>query len=321
MKPNITEKEEKMKKIMLTELFSDVISDDGIRRTSRRGMGSPKGHSQSAPLFFLPLFQCFSVPCSSVLTSRVRTRIFTLIELLIVIAIIAILAAMLLPALNHAKRLAVSISCANNCKALARELGNYSSDYYEYIVPAYNDNTPYPSYWYTFVSKNGIGYGIFAKQPMWGDQGRGIWHCPAEAPAVNDDPQRPSRSGGRFVDYGLCTQSTGYTGGGKKDYSGFHKLSELKQPSKRSWVTDTGGVNLSYTGFYGASDELSKQFKVINMDRHGDSASFIFHDMHYEKLTRNQIRIIPNSSGYGMHDFAPDTGASYVKGKVSVWPY
>ena len=43
------------------------------------------------------LFQCFSVPssfhvpCSSVLTSRVKTKIFTLIELLIVIAMIAIL--------------------------------------------------------------------------------------------------------------------------------------------------------------------------------------------------------------------------------------
>ena len=42
------------------------------------------------------LFQCFSVPssfhvpCSSVLTSRVKTKIFTLIELLIVIAIITI---------------------------------------------------------------------------------------------------------------------------------------------------------------------------------------------------------------------------------------
>ena len=45
----------------------------------------------------IELFQCFSVPsyfhvpCSSVLTSRVKTKIFTLIELLIVIAIITTL--------------------------------------------------------------------------------------------------------------------------------------------------------------------------------------------------------------------------------------
>ena len=46
--------------------------------------------------FFLRLFHCFPVPsyfrvpCSSVLTSRVKTKVFTLIELLIVIAIITI---------------------------------------------------------------------------------------------------------------------------------------------------------------------------------------------------------------------------------------
>ena len=45
----------------------------------------------------IELFQCFSVPssfhvpCSSVLTFRGKTKVFTLIELLIVIAMIAIL--------------------------------------------------------------------------------------------------------------------------------------------------------------------------------------------------------------------------------------
>ena len=65
------------------------------------------GRCQSPDLpssFFLPLLNCslvqmfkcfpvpsyFRVPCSSVLTSRVKTKVFTLIELLIVIAIISI---------------------------------------------------------------------------------------------------------------------------------------------------------------------------------------------------------------------------------------
>ena len=98
--------------------------------------------------FFIPLlncsnarlFQCFSVPssfhvpCSSVLTSRVKTKIFTLIELLIVIAIIAILAAMLLPALNKAKEKARSIACVNNLKQLGIAGFQYGNDYAGYFL-------------------------------------------------------------------------------------------------------------------------------------------------------------------------------------------
>ena len=91
------------------------------------------GRCQSPDLpssFFLPLLNCSNVrlfPCSlfPVLTSRVKTKIFTLIELLIVIAIIAILAAMLMPALQSARERARRISCLGNCKQFSIAFAAY----------------------------------------------------------------------------------------------------------------------------------------------------------------------------------------------------
>ena len=114
--------------------------DVSFRRQGRAGRcQSPEPASSFLPSI-VELFQCFSVPssfhvpCSSVLTSRVKTKIFTLIELLIVIAIIAILAAMLLPALNKAKEKARSIACVNNLKQLGIAGFQYGNDYAGYFL-------------------------------------------------------------------------------------------------------------------------------------------------------------------------------------------
>ena len=121
----------------------DFVSNAQIHRNSRRGTVSQSGRNQSLPCLTSPffiqllncsnirLFHCFSVPCSSVLTFRVKTKIFTLIELLIVIAMIAILAAMLLPALGKAREKAYTISCLGRLNQWGKGLAMYDNDYNE----------------------------------------------------------------------------------------------------------------------------------------------------------------------------------------------
>ena len=89
---------------------------------------------------FFSLPSSFHVPCSSVLTSRGKIRIFTLIELLIVISIIAILAAMLLPAWGKAREKARSIACVGKLKQIGMAAQMYYNDYNEYIPFGHTSN-------------------------------------------------------------------------------------------------------------------------------------------------------------------------------------
>ena len=193
-----------------------------------------------------PVPSYFRVPCSSVLLSRVKIRIFTLIELLIVIAIIAILAAMLMPALNKAKEKVRAIACLNNLKTIGTAQAGYSGDFQEWIVPcAQTANTKWAdsdhggSWWGTLGGLGGkANYGVSLKMEDGVIRSGGTFDCPSEKVAFGSPSEKKYNQakyimnviGGRAI-------ARGTTPNPNTDYA--RRLTCVKYPSEAVFAADS----------------------------------------------------------------------------------
>ena len=244
------------------------------------------------------------------------SRGFTLIELLVVIAIIAILAAILFPVFARARENARRTSCLSNLKQIGLGAMQYSQDYDEYYVAAYQKGSgsnhalttdpALPGY-YFYMS---FGQGSAGRVISWQDliypyvKSIPLYTCPS---AVR---QRVNSGGTIVTSGGLPTPSYGYNSGFYGVPTVYPGSPGFLRPLKLPAVTRSSEVIfiLDHNRYYANANPHSLNAMFASTERryiatHLDGSNLLFADGHAKWRSAESIRAkIP----------ATCTGSSYV---------
>ena len=228
------------------------------------------------------------IPHLSYLRRKTMQR-FTLIELLVVIAIIAILAGILLPALNNARKKAITAGCMANLKQIGLANVNYLEDYKDYLIPR---RLPIPESAYMIDWSVAFWSFKYCTSGTWDISNNnnayptGVFRCAMEEEINLPGKTRWKSWRGTHYGQGECLGAF-FEAPEEKKNRYYHRATEIRKPNRVAFAGDKSPGDRAY---------FDHNFsEVLRSMRHNTSANYVFMDGHAEN---RKISKVPNTQSH-----------------------
>lgn len=261
-----------------------------------------------------------------------KVKTFTLVELLVVMAVILLLAGLFLPALNRARKQALTASCMNNLSQISKASALYLSDS-EYYTPCFAADVEKMAEegktWLGYRTKSGSDTIYNLKTGFIADylkENTQVLYCPAWKKGSNDTELNATNGTG--YGYNTCIGTWVYLTGKSYGSGAGLKINQVANPSSTVGFGDTCNGSSTKTILQGIAfiypkyvpQEPFEQIVFpktytngdnIHFGRHAGTANILWLDGHasQEKASRLKLHDLARKELIG--NFGPDDNSLF----------